>query len=154
MDEQPSELTAYLADRDVACPGCGYNLCGLLGTTCPECGRELEMQEFERPRPRTMSYRVSLIVTTVGLAIWVTNLAVFADTPEELKPTLALGLVACVTAVCAACVPGDLRLQRHETRTGVRLLTIIVQVVFVVALILGFYGTLWFMVRIARVIFG
>ncbi len=34
-------LASYLADRDVACPGCGYNLRGSSGTCCPECGAPL-----------------------------------------------------------------------------------------------------------------
>lgn len=33
-----SNLSRYLADRDVRCPGCGYNLRGLEEGTCPECG--------------------------------------------------------------------------------------------------------------------
>lgn len=154
MDEQRSELAAYLADRDVPCPRCGYSLRDLRGSVCPECGRALVMQEFERPQPRAMSYRASLIVTAVALAIWVTNLAVFADTPIELKPTLLSGLVACVAAVCAITVPGDVRPSRDESRVGVRLVTILVQVMFGVSVILGFYGTLWLMIRVAQVILG
>ncbi|MEZ6318559.1 MAG: hypothetical protein R3B49_07385 [Phycisphaerales bacterium] len=39
MDGSPDpELTAYLADRDVACPKCRYNLRGVTGGVCPECG--------------------------------------------------------------------------------------------------------------------
>jgi len=36
-------LREYLADRDVPCPGCGYNLRGLPGSTCPECQQELKL---------------------------------------------------------------------------------------------------------------
>jgi hypothetical protein len=36
-------LRAYLADRDVACPQCGYNLRALTGDTCPECGEKLAL---------------------------------------------------------------------------------------------------------------
>lgn len=31
-------LRAWLRDRDVPCPGCGYNLRGLTRNVCPECG--------------------------------------------------------------------------------------------------------------------
>jgi hypothetical protein len=37
-DRDAVELRAFLADRDVACPGCGYNLRGLTTGECPECG--------------------------------------------------------------------------------------------------------------------
>jgi hypothetical protein len=38
-------LALYLSDRDLACPKCGYNLRGVGGDTCPECGEKLT---FER----------------------------------------------------------------------------------------------------------
>ena len=34
-------LTQFLADRDVLCPACNYNIRQLQGNTCPECGCEL-----------------------------------------------------------------------------------------------------------------
>ena len=40
-DPSPNQaelLRAYLAGRDIPCPGCGYNLRGLTIQTCPECG--------------------------------------------------------------------------------------------------------------------
>jgi hypothetical protein len=36
-------LTAYLADQDTPCPGCGYNLRGLTGRACPECNQALRL---------------------------------------------------------------------------------------------------------------
>jgi hypothetical protein len=36
-------LRAYLTDRDVACPQCGYNLRALTTDTCPECGEKLAL---------------------------------------------------------------------------------------------------------------
>ncbi len=35
-------IRAFLAERDVPCPACGYNLRGASNRTCPECGRELD----------------------------------------------------------------------------------------------------------------
>jgi hypothetical protein len=37
-DNTGGELRAFLAVRDVACPGCGYNLRGLGSNRCAECG--------------------------------------------------------------------------------------------------------------------
>lgn len=36
-------LRAYLVDRDVACPSCGYNLRQLQGDRCPECGDQIHL---------------------------------------------------------------------------------------------------------------
>ena len=33
----------YLAERDVPCPGCGYNLRGLAAGACPECNQDFEL---------------------------------------------------------------------------------------------------------------
>ncbi len=45
-DEQPKQqaLQGYLADRDEPCPLCSYNLRGLQGEHCPECGQELTLR--------------------------------------------------------------------------------------------------------------
>ena len=46
-DAQPDKptdqdmLRQFLADRDVACPACRYNIRQLQTSTCPECGRDL-----------------------------------------------------------------------------------------------------------------
>lgn len=40
-DSAADLLQTYLADRDVPCPGCGYNLRGHTGARCPECGVRL-----------------------------------------------------------------------------------------------------------------
>lgn len=42
-DRQAELLRAFLAERDVACPGCGYNLRGLTGDACPECHETIHL---------------------------------------------------------------------------------------------------------------
>ena len=39
-----SHLRAFLADRDISCPICRYNLRGLASTNCPECGAQLDLR--------------------------------------------------------------------------------------------------------------
>jgi hypothetical protein len=36
-------LERYLADRDLACPKCTYNLRGLRSESCPECGHDIQL---------------------------------------------------------------------------------------------------------------
>lgn len=40
--DRPYRLAEYLSRRDVSCPGCGYNLRGLVDEHCPECGQDVE----------------------------------------------------------------------------------------------------------------
>lgn len=37
-------VAAFLEQRDVPCPGCGYNLRGCAAAACPECGRALRLR--------------------------------------------------------------------------------------------------------------
>ena len=41
--DDPTGLRSWLADRDVPCPACGYNLRRLASDHCLECGRELRL---------------------------------------------------------------------------------------------------------------
>jgi hypothetical protein len=43
MADQPTLLASFLADHDVPCPGCEYNLRGLAEQRCPECGASIEL---------------------------------------------------------------------------------------------------------------
>jgi hypothetical protein len=35
----------------VVCPNCGYNLTGLSGTRCPECGKQYTINELLAEQP-------------------------------------------------------------------------------------------------------
>jgi hypothetical protein len=67
MDDA-SHLQALLQNRDCACPRCGYNLRGLTGTDCPECGVPVDVSTILKRRDRldvawlimVMSYTASL----------------------------------------------------------------------------------------------
>ncbi|MCH8165569.1 MAG: hypothetical protein IH889_08165 [Planctomycetes bacterium] len=44
-DESEAELLkALLAERDLPCPVCGYNLRAIASTNCPECGAKLDLR--------------------------------------------------------------------------------------------------------------
>ncbi len=49
---QEAALNRLLAESDVRCPDCGYNLRGLESTVCPECGIPLEAHFLRRKRRR------------------------------------------------------------------------------------------------------
>ena len=56
-----------MAEQDVPCPGCGYNLRGCQGTACPECGMRLRLAVV--PDGVHGQNRV-LRVLFLGLIVW------------------------------------------------------------------------------------
>lgn len=68
MPDDAASLLAYLADRDVACPGCGYNLRGLLRQACPECNQDLRLT-VGLVEPRLGLWLAAVIGAAVGLGL-------------------------------------------------------------------------------------
>ena len=52
-------LRLYLAERDVTCPMCTYNLRGLEDGHCPECGEQLSLTV------RPASYRLAALIAAI-----------------------------------------------------------------------------------------
>jgi hypothetical protein len=64
MQLDPGQLRAFLAEADVPCPSCDYNLRGLTGDRCPECNQRLVLRVgLAEPRQR------AFIATVVALAM-------------------------------------------------------------------------------------
>ncbi len=59
-------LRSYLADRDEECPMCSYNLRGLTGPMCPECGEALRMR-VSLCEPKLGLYLATVIGCAVGV---------------------------------------------------------------------------------------
>lgn len=69
MGERPEKgLVGFLADRDVACPACGYNLRGLEDAVCPECSRVLRLADLRVPRGKPWTVAPSLIGLSAAFA--------------------------------------------------------------------------------------
>jgi len=64
--ESGPSLRDFLAQRDVACPGCGYNLRGLTGPRCPECHQALSLQ-VGLVEPRMRAYLAAVIGLACGV---------------------------------------------------------------------------------------
>ncbi len=63
-------LRAFLADRDVPCPGCGYNLRGLPSDRCPECNQPLVLRVgLAEPRLGAWLGAVSGLLSGAGAAL-------------------------------------------------------------------------------------
>lgn len=73
MTDTPRQITdadgalrGFLAQRDVACPGCGYNLRGLTDPRCPECHQALSLQ-VGLVEPRLRAYLGAVIGLACGV---------------------------------------------------------------------------------------
>jgi hypothetical protein len=58
-------LRAYLAGRDAPCPNCDYNLRGLTGDRCPECGLELVLR-VSLSEPKLGAFLTGLVGLSAG----------------------------------------------------------------------------------------
>ena len=59
-------LRRYLAERDEPCPMCEYNLRGLTGAVCPECGEAFRLR-VRLSEPKLAAYLCGLIGLSVGV---------------------------------------------------------------------------------------
>jgi len=66
-DTDLPSLRAFLAERDVPCPACGYNLRGAQDPVCPECGGPVELSIEGRAGAR--GYVLLLLVVFGWLAL-------------------------------------------------------------------------------------
>ncbi|MEM9882485.1 MAG: hypothetical protein AAF800_06190 [Planctomycetota bacterium] len=70
--EEPSRqddaaaLRGFVAERDVGCPSCDYNLRGLTGNVCPECGVGLRLR-VGLAEPRVLGYVMVMVGAALGV---------------------------------------------------------------------------------------
>jgi hypothetical protein len=97
-----SQVRAFLAERDTPCPACGYNLRGLAGTKCPECGRMLLLKELMGPtRGRLGRWFWGGIAIDAGLIVWMSlGLARTMPAADAAKRVvLGIALSAALTSI-------------------------------------------------------
>lgn len=80
--ERDELIAAFLAERDVSCPRCGYNLRGLEQARCPECERPLVLRIEPAEPPRGVfvaglaalaggaAFSVAVGVHAVAVEVW------------------------------------------------------------------------------------
>jgi hypothetical protein len=114
-DEDPpieaAMLRAFLAARDVPCPGCGYNVRDLPGDVCPECGERLRLH-FTLVDPRKGAQITGLVGLAAGAgfggllllffgATLVIDRSDMSDEEARIVAILAAGLVVHAAALAA-----------------------------------------------------
>jgi hypothetical protein len=125
IEPDPSTLAAFLADRDVPCPGCGYNLRGLPSDRCPECHAALSVDRLTPIRRPFSGYSGWTLggMALIGSAIaahWVYAF-VYANTHGGSNPLAGVVWIAAVFATLifgAALAVVASSCTRHRMRSG------------------------------------
>jgi hypothetical protein len=101
MPSDSELLKAYLADRDVPCPGCGYSLRGCVAESCPECARPFALGVSREP---WMTNHLGLFWSALWIAFLYHALIAAFIIAEFVKSGLApwAGLPPPMAAVTAA----------------------------------------------------
>lgn len=104
-EDAGAELRSYLAERDVACPGCGYNLRGLSTDRCPECNQHLELR-VSLAEPRLGAYLAAVTGVLAGgsLALLFFGMVVVISLVEKDWPRGRFVFPLLVLPLMAACV--------------------------------------------------
>ena len=117
----------FLTDRDVPCPGCGYNLRGIAQARCPECERAVALcidGTISLPRERTEAVVLLwfvLLATLAQIGLWFATGVLFAGLPGWIVAGTLI-TVAVQLAECAVLVRLILTLRRSSLSTSRRLM--------------------------------
>lgn len=142
MDDAAT-LREYLADRDVPCPSCSYNLRGLATPACPECNQTLVLA-VRLAEPKLAAWIAGLIALCCGagfsgLLFVYATLRSFLDgfiTGSGEFFAVTLGPLALFLPLLVAWVRGRRRVQRWSpaakvaVAAGLWLLTLVNLLVF------------------------
>jgi len=108
-----SLLIEYLADRDMACPGCGYNLRGLKEPRCPECGADLQLRvSLAEPKLGVFIAILVALSTGFGFNLFLLGWGMWAMSFRGFPGLRDLWSVACFSAFLGAAVVVLLRNRR------------------------------------------
>jgi len=132
----PDPFVQWLADRDVSCPYCSYNLRGL-GHTCPECGRHLEFTDFQEHRSKAHARRffACRLAATISFALGVI-LAIkhLRSGPGLWNEAVPLGAACLAIAQSLAWLIFARRITRLPLPTQARLATVMWAVLVMAAM--------------------
>lgn len=101
-----ASLAAFLADRDVECPSCGYQLRGVNSTACPECGRVLRINDLRSSQVVLKKWVLPALIAVIALAlvpfaVWMARSIDSAGTQDKLYMVLSLAIRVAVLGVPA-----------------------------------------------------
>ena len=144
-----SPLSHFLAENDVPCPHCGYNLRGLTASVCPECKHDLQLKidgDYAAIRYLPMAkWLLGLMVFSSLATICIHALYWFRDSGQYNTTELAIHYMtpmALATIECAACVFTWRRVTESQ-RTGKNIIRAYVICLGMMLLITALQITQW-----------
>lgn len=146
QDRGEELLAEFLAERDVACPLCGYNLRSLTGDRRPECGHEVRLSVALKESalgPHVAALAAWCFGSGAGLLL--STVGLFNASPQWWWSaggvTLLIATLVNVTGLCLFMARRrDIRRWRHEAQRLFAILSwaaVVVSGVCVVALFKG-----------------
>ncbi len=129
-----AELRAFLAERDVACPNCGYSLRGLKDAACPECGVALTLS-VALQQPITTAWLACMLPLWVvgggfgvgGCVAWLAFAKDIVRSGQRGEPSVAFWIGVYPLGVAVLFLPpavflvlrhGRVWMSRHDDRRG------------------------------------
>lgn len=113
-------LAAYLADRDVACPGCGYNLRGLKAERCPECNEALQLQVgLCEPKLGLFITGITGLASGLGFHLFILMWFVYEDQYSFGTPWYEITVLLISLGVLGILLLGWVHMRRRFHRLGV-----------------------------------
>jgi hypothetical protein len=94
-DTPPTLFSRFVDETDAECPRCRYQLRGIHGSACPECGRRLELRICTLP-PRLDAFFLGVIALafpTGYTGIWVVSMLWYGIRKDQLELLWNPGMV-------------------------------------------------------------
>jgi hypothetical protein len=142
-----ASLEHFLAERDVACPGCGYNLRNLTSNRCPECAREIRLAiHLVEPRQGWVIAGVIGLSAGLGLSgLLVVYAIIMMLRIGHAPPGKFFGINACGAVIFGALLVSWLRNWSRLRRMPRRLQLVLVIGTWIAAFVFVFIFTFAFM---------
>lgn len=110
-------LREFLASNDAACPVCGYNLRGLLASTCPECNAPLALgvtSENLSIGPWVLAIvSFAMAAGFDGVVATLLTIAMIANPPPHWMPYTMVGMFMTLAIASLACVVTVVRKRKR-----------------------------------------
>ena len=137
---EDQHLLAYVRDRDVSCPLCGYNLRGLTVPRCPECGNAFRLSVgLAEPFLKAWITCAAMTCLSAGIGILIT-IALIIDKGHLPPFRSPLGAMSFFSFLAMIPIAAAILLLRHSFLRRSRQTQIVLAILTVVGVVLQLGG--------------